>query len=167
MAVLNIDAPNTVFLDLQRLGSNERQRVVIELFPGTSMGQHFLVLCTGEDGPSYRNTRLAILKHGRDGEKVCGGDYDGMGGRALAGHRLGTKNNERPEDEGDVCGRRIGRDWSAQFAVITRRPPYVPDNKTVFGRVVEGLDVLQEAADTHTEDHPITDIEVVDCGVVQ
>lgn len=157
-------AGTTVFLDVKWPDSDERHRVLIKLFPRTSMGEQFLWLCTGERGPTYHNTRLKLRNHAKDGERVLGGDYDNEGGKALSDD-LGTTNNRRPENEGDVCGRQIGGVWSAQFAIITRRPANVASTKSVFGRVVEGLDVLKAAADSHSERRPITDIIVVDCGV--
>ncbi|XP_069181108.1 uncharacterized protein [Procambarus clarkii] len=74
------------FLDLGWAGST-RGRVTIRLTPDTPLARLFVLLCTGQRGHTYRNTKLLRVfdKHG-PGEYVVGGDYesnDGEGGAPL------------------------------------------------------------------------------------
>ncbi|KAK8378407.1 hypothetical protein O3P69_011120 [Scylla paramamosain] len=52
--------PCLVFMDLAWPGS-ARRRILIHLTHDTPRGQQFLLLCTGQQGPSYANTRLFKL----------------------------------------------------------------------------------------------------------
>ncbi|XP_050708897.1 uncharacterized protein LOC126993781 isoform X3 [Eriocheir sinensis] len=151
--------PCTVFLDLSWPGRAPR-RVHIRLSTDTPRGRQFLVLCTGQPGPSYRGTSLfGVGCKGRPGERVWGGDYESNGGKRkcvlLPGLEEGKE--ERPWRAGDVWG--YGR--QGVFGINTRDCqgvcPYC-----VFGEVVEGLHVVAEAA----QHRDIKEVTVVDCGVV-
>lgn len=154
--------PCLVFLDLVWPGSY-RRRVIIRLDPDTSRGRQFLLLCTGQRGHCYVNTKLwDVFCKGNQNECVRGGDYEyntGKGGRAVLPRvEIGEY---RSCQAGSVFGWWLddpGRD--AQFAITTR------DRKSgvfgVFGQVKDGLRGVVEAA-RHS---PITDVTVVDCGVV-
>ncbi|XP_069192243.1 uncharacterized protein [Procambarus clarkii] len=74
------------FLDLGWAGST-RGRVTIRLTPDTPLARQFVLLCTGQRGHTYRNTKLLwVGGKGQPGEWVKGGDYesnDGAGGAPL------------------------------------------------------------------------------------
>ncbi|XP_069193637.1 uncharacterized protein [Procambarus clarkii] len=151
------------FLDLGWAGST-RGRVTIRLTPDTPLARQFVLLCTGQRGHTYRNTKLLeVGNKGRPWECVIGGVYesnDGKGGAPLL-----------PDLQGQY--RRSGRAGAvlcwwvsesprcAQF-VITTRDDQVYQWPNVFGDVVSGLDVVR-AAVNHSD---ITEVTVVDCGVV-
>ncbi|XP_063855583.1 uncharacterized protein LOC135097587 isoform X2 [Scylla paramamosain] len=81
--------PCEVFLDLAWPGSAAR-RVVMSLPRDTPGGRQFMLLCSGQRGACYANTRLLkVVREGQPGECVRGGDYqtgDGRGGAALLPH---------------------------------------------------------------------------------
>lgn len=150
--------PCKVFLDVAWPGRAAR-RVVIRLGPDTPLGRHFVWLCTGRCGPSYRNTRLWwVGAEGQPGECVYGGDYqnnNGTGGAALLpGLELGEY--WRSGWAGAVWGS------NALFGIITINCHYGDTYGSVFGEVVSGLDVMVAAA-RHS---PIQEVTVVDCGVL-
>ncbi|XP_050706516.1 uncharacterized protein LOC126991910 isoform X1 [Eriocheir sinensis] len=152
--------PCTVFLDLSWPGRAPR-RVHIRLSPDTQRGRQFLMLCTGQRGPSYRGTRLyEVWCKGRPGECVWGGDYESNDGKGecvlLPGLEEGGEG--RPWRAGDVWGR--GR--QGVFAITTRDRQGFVLPCCFFGEVVEGLHVVAEAAQ-HSD---IKEVTVVDCGVV-
>ncbi|XP_050693892.1 uncharacterized protein LOC126984308 isoform X5 [Eriocheir sinensis] len=153
--------PCTVFLDLSWPGRAPR-RVHIRLSPDTQRGRQFLMLCTGQRGPSYRGTRLYdVWWKGEPGEYVFGGDYESNDGEGecvlLPGLEEGVKG--RPWRAGDVWGR--GR--QGMFTITTRdEEDDVWPCCCVFGEVLEGLHVVAEAAQ-HSD---IKEMTVVDCGVV-
>ncbi|XP_069193063.1 uncharacterized protein [Procambarus clarkii] len=153
-----------VFLDLGWAGST-RGRVTIRLAPDTPLARQFLLLCTGQRGPSYLNTKLLqVCNKGGPEEWVEGGDYesnDGEGGARLLPHLRGQY---RWSGQAGAVWARWGS-WdprSAQFAIITRDEPDGGQLPHVFGNVVSGLDVVR-AAVNHSD---ITEVTVVDCGVV-
>ncbi|XP_069193346.1 peptidyl-prolyl cis-trans isomerase-like [Procambarus clarkii] len=149
------------FLDLGWAGST-RGRVTIRLTPDTPLARQFVLLCTGQRGHTYRNTKLLrVVKKGQLGEWVVGGDYesnDGEGGAPLLADLQGQYQRSG----------RAGAVWSwwdhrsAQFNITTRDRQGGHQWPCVFGDVVSGLDVVM-AAVNHSD---ITEVTVVDCGVV-
>ncbi|XP_069193638.1 uncharacterized protein [Procambarus clarkii] len=152
------------FLDLGWAGST-RGRVTIRLTPDTPLARQFVLLCTGQRGHTYRNTKLLRVENkGQPVEWVRGGDYesnDGKGGAPLLPDLQGQY--RRSGRAGAVCANGgPGGSRSAQFAIITRDRQDGVQWSDVFGDVVSGLDVVRAAVD-HSN---ITEVTVVDCGVV-
>ncbi|XP_045619257.2 E3 ubiquitin-protein ligase TRIM69 isoform X1 [Procambarus clarkii] len=152
------------FLDLGWAGST-RGRVTIRLTPDTPLARQFVLLCTGQRGHTFRNTKLLwVMDKGEPGEWVVGGDYesnDGEGGAPLLPNLQG-------QYRGSGRAGAVSSWWapgsptSAQFTIITRDHQDGPQWLWVFGDVVSGLDVVR-AAVNHSD---ITEVTVVDCGVV-
>lgn len=157
--------PCLVFLDLCWPASMH-QRVIIRLSPDTPMARQFVLLCSGERGPSYANTRLwGVGDKGLPGERLWFGDYennDGTGGAALLPN-LSKGKYQKSASAGALWGtwQWGGRTRGAQFGITTRdRVGGVWSD--VFGEVVEGMNCLR-AAINHSD---ITEVIVVDCGVI-
>ncbi|XP_069193622.1 peptidyl-prolyl cis-trans isomerase 3-like [Procambarus clarkii] len=152
------------FLDLGWAGST-RGRVTIRLTPDTPLARQFVLLCTGQRGHTYRNTKLLWVEcKGVPEERVVGGDYesnDGEGGAPLLPDLQGQY--RRSGRAGAVWARwRLGGPKSAQFGIATRGLQVGRQWSHFFGDVVSGLDVVK-AAVNHSD---ITEVTVVDCGVV-
>ncbi|XP_069158152.1 uncharacterized protein [Procambarus clarkii] len=159
-----LDPATQVFLDLAWAGSTQG-RVQIQLCPDTRLARQFLLLCTGQLGHSYVNTRLTqVLSRGRAGEYIVGGDYefnDGKGGASLL-----------PDLQGETleCGESgavwspwgLGSARSAQFSITTRDVACGRKWPRVFGHVENGLELVRLAV--RLKD--IREVTVVDCGVV-
>ncbi|XP_050705428.1 uncharacterized protein LOC126990829 [Eriocheir sinensis] len=158
--------PCTVFLDLSWPGSAPR-RVQIRLSPDTPRGRQLLLLCTGQRGPSYINTRLhGVERKAEAGEFVKGGNYESNDGEGSSVLLPGLDEGEYRKSgrAGDVFG--LGwtdptRSECGNFGIRTR------DRKDgggslVFGEVVDGLHVVAEAA----QHRAIKEVTVADCGVV-
>ncbi|XP_045599942.1 tripartite motif-containing protein 59 [Procambarus clarkii] len=148
------------FLDLWWAGS-KRGRVTIRLTPDTPLARQFVLLCTGQRGHTYLNTKLLrVVAKGRPGEWVWGGDYesnDGRGGAPLLPHLEGQYRESG----------RAGAVWcgllpTARFSILTRDCQDGDEWSRVFGDVVSGLEVLR-AAVNHSD---IREVFVMDCGVV-
>ncbi|XP_063855675.1 uncharacterized protein LOC135097658 [Scylla paramamosain] len=157
--------PCEVFLDLAWPGSAAR-RVVVSLPKDTPRGRQFMLLCSGQRGACYANTRLfKVMSEGQPGECVRGGDYqtgDGKGGAALLPH-LGQGEYWQSGKAGAVeCWWLGDLARGAQFTITTRDRQRGGGWPCVFGQVVRGLEVVQEAA----RHRPITEVTVVQCGVV-
>ncbi|XP_050739233.1 E3 ubiquitin-protein ligase TRIM32-like isoform X2 [Eriocheir sinensis] len=159
--------PCTVFLDLSWPGSAPR-RVQIRLSPDTPRGRQFLLLCTGQRGPSYVNTRLfGVDRKGEAGEFVMGGDYESNDGSGSSVLLPGLDEGEYQWSgrAGDVFG--VGwtdpiRGVFGQFGIYTRDRQGGGGCPRVFGEVVDGLHVVAEAA----QHRNIKEVTVADCGVV-
>ncbi|XP_069180681.1 tripartite motif-containing protein 59-like isoform X2 [Procambarus clarkii] len=159
------------FLDLGWAGST-RGRVTIRLTPDTPLARQFVLLCTGQRGHTYRNTKLLmVVDKGRPGERVVGGDYeinDGHGGAPLLPDLRGQYRQSRQAGAVRSWSVMVSRWWplgdptSAQFVITTRDRQAGHQGPGVFGDVVSGLDVVR-AAVNHSD---ITEVTVVDCGVV-
>ena len=154
--------PCLVFLDLAWPGSAPC-RVLIRLDRDTTLGRQFILMCTGQRGTSYINTNLfRVWDDGRGRWRgVIGGDYqhnNGKGGAALL--NLGSCQYMSLCHAGDVFWRSSGPSKGTQFHIITKAS--VSSNHHIFGKVVDGLEVVA-AASNH---RPITEAIVVDCGVV-
>ncbi|XP_069161656.1 peptidyl-prolyl cis-trans isomerase-like [Procambarus clarkii] len=152
------------FIDLGWAGST-RGRVTIRLTPDTPLARQFVLLCTGQRGHTYRNTKLLrVFEKDEPGESVVGGDYesnDGEGGAPLLPDLQGQyRESGRAGAVRARGGPRGPR--SAQFAITTRDLQDGDQWSRVFGDVVSGLDVVR-AAVNHSD---ITEVTVVDCGVV-
>ncbi|XP_069191061.1 uncharacterized protein [Procambarus clarkii] len=152
------------FLDLGWAGST-RGRVTIRLTPDTPLARQFVLLCTGQRGHTYRNTKLLEVWHkGQPDEYVVGGDYesnDGKGGAPLLPDLQGQY-RESHRAGAVLCCDDLGGPRSAQFIITTRDRQDDRQWTHVFGDVVSGLDVVR-AAVNHSD---ITEVTVVDCGVV-
>ncbi|XP_069168023.1 uncharacterized protein [Procambarus clarkii] len=148
------------FLDLGWAGST-RGRVIIRLTPDTPLARQFVLLCTGQRGHTYRNTKLLVVRNmGRPGEHMAGGDYesnDGQGGASLLPHLQGQY---RESGRAGAVWPRLGPGGprSAQFAITTRDHRDGVQLRNVFGDVVSGLDVLRAAVNHSdiTEHHYLT-----------
>ncbi|XP_069180674.1 uncharacterized protein [Procambarus clarkii] len=153
------------FLDLGWAGST-RGRVTIRLTPDTPLARQFVLLCTGQRGHTFRNTKLLGVGYkGHPGECVVGGDYesnDGQGGARLLPDLRGQYRESRQAGAVWSWWRWPGGPTSAQFNITTRDLQAGHQRSGVFGDVVSGLDVVR-AAVNHSD---IREVTVVDCGVV-
>ncbi|MPC55259.1 Peptidyl-prolyl cis-trans isomerase [Portunus trituberculatus] len=163
--VMPASPPCEAFLDLAWPGSAAR-RVVVSLVRDTPLGRHFVLLCSGQRGACYANTRLfEVPGVGWPGECVWGGDYEANGGTGGAALLPDLDHYEywRSGKVGAVswpgwCSEVDG----AQFSITTREWHPGAGVFNVFGEVVRGLNVVQEAA----QHRPITEVTVVQCGVL-
>ncbi|XP_063868210.1 peptidyl-prolyl cis-trans isomerase B-like [Scylla paramamosain] len=102
---------------------------------------------------------------GGPGECVVGGDYqtgDGTGGAALLPCLYQGEYRESGKAGTVWCLWRGDPARGAQFNITTRDVQRGSVWHGVFGQVVRGLEVVQEAA----RYRPITEVTVVQCGVV-
>ncbi|XP_063854792.1 uncharacterized protein LOC135096954 isoform X3 [Scylla paramamosain] len=121
--------PCEVFLDLAWPGSAAR-RVVVSLPQDTPRGRQFMLLCSGQRGACYANTRLFnVMREGQPGECVVGGDYqtgDGRGGAALLPHL----------DQGSRC---CGSVAVVRAAAVLQRGQHSSQETKTFKNMGHGL----------------------------
>lgn len=164
-----------VFFDIT-LGGEPLGRVKMELFkdvvPRTA--ENFRQFCTGE-------TKNA---HGRpQGYKGCkfhrvikefmiqGGDFlngDGTGSTCIYGTRAFADENFqlKHDSEGLLSMANSGPDSNgSQFFITTVPTPFLNNKHVVFGKVVEGMDVVKKVENTRTQrEKPSQDVVIAQCG---
>ncbi|KAK8741358.1 hypothetical protein OTU49_002625 [Cherax quadricarinatus] len=155
-----------VFLQLG-VGGRSLGSVHIRLWGHLRRAQHFLALCLGTLGPSYKGSRfMYVARKGQPGERLVGGVYVVEGGGSSS-HQLMEDLEWRgeylgPAKEGIVGGSR-GRQakYNSCFCISSRDNPtgqyYCP-----FGQVVSGLEVVRAAV----QHHPVSDVTIMDTGLV-
>ncbi|XP_042211531.1 uncharacterized protein LOC121858943 [Homarus americanus] len=164
-AVMGLVDPTStlVFLDLG-WGGSTKGTVYIRLSPDNGLARQFLLLCTGERGPSYAGTRmLEVYNKGKPGERVCGGDYDNVGegvARLLPGLQVGPEYRKTPTAGTVRAEYGPASDNNAQFCIFTRDADW--KISFAFGHVERGLQVVRSAV-KHSN---IKEVTVVNCGVV-
>lgn len=152
------------FLELG-VGETSLGKMLIRLTSDTAGGQNFTLLCTGEIGPSYANTRLlGVWEKGSSSESVRGGDYEynsGIGGKPLVqGIDLETLQYKRPWLAGTVWG--YSKHIFSQFSITTRDQSNNVCHASI-GIVEEGMEVLLNVTNCYPD---VRQVSVQDCGII-
>ncbi|CAN6836622.1 unnamed protein product [Brassica oleracea] len=168
----------TVFLDVS-IGGDPLERIVIELFahvvPKTA--ENFRALCTGEAGLG-KTTGKPLHFKGSSFHRVIkgfmaqGGDFsngNGTGGESIYGGKFPDENFELDHEEGGVlsmanCGPNTN---GSQFFILFKRQPHLDGKHVVFGKVVNGMEVVKKMELVGTSDgKPTSNVKIIDCGQV-
>ncbi|CAJ0963925.1 unnamed protein product, partial [Mesorhabditis belari] len=165
-----------VFFDIAA-GGKPVGRITMELYndvvPRTA--ENFRALCTGEKGLASKSGKPLHFK-GCKFHRVIpqfmlqGGDFthgDGTGGESIYGEKFADENfKERHTGPGVLSMANAGPNTNgSQFFICTVKTAWLDGKHVVFGRVVEGLDVVKTVESYGSQSGKTSAVVTIsDCG---
>ena len=149
----------------------------MELFADTTprTAENFRQFCTGETKNAqgrpqgYKGSKFhRVIKE----FMIQGGDFlngDGTGSTSIYGTKQFADENFilKHDAPGLLSMANSGKDTNgSQFFITTVKTPFLNNKHVVFGRVVEGIDVVHKVENTRVrgENKPASDVVIAQCG---
>lgn len=164
-----------VFFDMS-IGGQPAGRIVMELFADTTprTAENFRALCTGEKGTGrsgkplhYKGSKFHRVIPGF----MCqGGDFtagNGTGGESIYGAKFADENfTKKHTGPGILSMANAGPGTNgSQFFVCTAKTEWLDGKHVVFGKIVEGMDVVREVEKVGSSSgRTAKAVVVADCG---
>lgn len=173
MPKFNTANPQTFFdLTIGNEGEEgyEKGRVIFELFkeqvPKTA--ENFRSICAGDKGLSYKDN---IFHRIIPDFMMQGGDItnqNGTGGKSIYGNKFADEGIWIPHTiPGLLSMANSGPNTNgSQFFITYKETPWLDGKHTVFGRVIQGMDIVRKAEKVKTgaNDVPTLTVKITDCG---
>jgi len=163
----DVEVTHEVTFDI-RVGNQNVGSVVLALFgkltPRTVKNFVTLADPKGFKGYSYRGSKFhrIIRRFMLQGGDIVKGD--GRGSISIYGDRFPDENFELKHTEpGLLSMANAGKDTNgSQFFITVVSTPWLDGKHTVFGKVVEGMDVVHQIENLRTiDDKPVNDVVIV------
>ena len=167
-----------VYFDMS-IGGKAAGRVIFELFSDVTpkCAENFRCLCTGERGRgrSGKNLHFKGSSFHRiiPGFMCQGGDFtkgNGTGGESIYGEKFKDENFKIKHTEPFLLSMaNAGPNTNgSQFFITTAETPWLDGKHTVFGRVVEGHEIVQRMEKQGNDSGKVrSKVVIADCGEMQ
>lgn len=162
---------NKVFFDVE-INGEAVGRIVIGLFGDTTPRtvENFVALAEGRDGMGYKQSSFhrAIKDF-----MIQGGDivnHDGTGSQSIYGETFPDENfilNHYGPGWVSMANKGVDTNGS-QFFITTDAASWLDGRHVVFGKVIEGMDVVRAVENVPTDsfDGPTQECVIVDSGII-
>ncbi|CAH1779931.1 unnamed protein product, partial [Owenia fusiformis] len=168
----DVTVTNKVFFDVKQ-GDEDLGRIVIGLFGETAplTVKNFIALATKSEGYGYETSTFHRVI---DGFMIQGGDFsarDGSGSKSIYGEYFDDENFKLDHyGAGWVSMANAGKDTNgSQFFITTVETKWLNGKHTVFGKVLEGMEIVRKIEKTKVgeKDDPVVDIVIAKSGSLE